>query len=470
MPQQEIINPASEETTVVVRETLDGVPVGDISTQAAGVSARRRTRGPAAVTPRKPDTYIWGVYLLLLLVSVIELYSASSTEVRAANVYAPLIRHGMFLALGLGIVLLCQRIHYSVFRKLALPLAVISLGLLILSTFSGVEINGAQRAIQIGPVTIQPPEIVKLTVVLLLAGVLARNQIPGGVSHRGVIIAAVIVTVFSIFVLPNGLTNLLIMMGASVCMFVIGGVKMKQIGVVFLVYLLCGGMAYWLRGATSSADKAYDAVAATHGTPAASRTGITELGRTGTQKNRIMRHLAGVSPTDTIDDFNRQVILSKFAMAHGGIHGRGPGNSRESARLPLAFSDYIYSIIIEDAGLIGGIALMVLYLCLLGRAGIVASQCSRAFPALLIMGCALLIVLQALVHMAIVTGLAPVSGQPLPFISKGGTSVLVMSAAIGMMLSVSRYGATRGNKREQRAEINQLPEDLQAANPMQMGD
>lgn len=467
MPIQKNTDILTDIPAVTVRETIDGVPVEETS-----APPKRRPRASAAtVTPRRPDTYIWGIYLLLLLVSVVELYSASSTEISASNVYAPLIRHGIFLAMGLGIVLVCQRIHYSVFRKLAAPLAVISLGLLILSTFSGVEINGAQRAIQIGPATIQPPEIVKLTVVLLLAGVLARNQIPGGVSNRGVVIAALIVTVFSIFVLPNGLTNLLIMMGASVCMFVIGGVKMKQIGVVFLVYLLCGGMAYWLRGATSSADREYDAVTATQtGTAPSSRADITELGRTGTQKNRIMRHLAGVSPTDTIDDFNRQVILSKFAMAHGGIHGRGPGNSRESARLPLAFSDYIYSIIIEDAGLIGGIALLILYLCLLGRAGIVASQCSRAFPALLIMGCALLIVLQALVHMAIVTGLAPVSGQPLPFISKGGTSVIVMSAAIGMMLSVSRYGVTRGNKREQRAEMNQLPEDLQAANPMQVGE
>ena len=120
----------------------------------------------------------------------------------------------------------------------------------------------------------------------------------------------------------------------------------------------------------------------------------------------------------------------------------------------------------EDTGLIGGLILLVLYLCLLGRAGIIASRCSRAFPALLVMGCALLIVLQALIHMAIVVGLVPVSGQPLPFISKGGTSILVMSAAIGMMLSVSRYGTTKGNKKEQKAEIKELPAELQADNPM----
>lgn len=144
--------------------------------------------------------------------------------------------------------------------------------------------------------------------------------------------------------------------------------------------------------------------------------------------------------------------------------GQGPGNSRESARLPLAFSDYIYSIIVEDTGFVGGSLLLILFLLLVARAGRIAYKCSRAFPAFLIMGCAVMIVFQALVHMAIVTGLFPVSGQPLPFISKGGTSVLVMSAAIGMMLSVSRFAVTTGNKKDIRAELKELPEDMQAAN------
>lgn len=449
---------------VVVRETIDGVPVEE----AAGRQrARQKPQPGRQVAARRPDTYIWGIYLSLLLISVIELFSASSTEVRASNVYAPLIRHCVFLGGGLLIVLTFQKIHYSVFRKLAWPMAILSLALLLLSSVAGVEINGAQRAIQMGPITIQPPEIVKLTVVLLLAGVLARNQIPGGVSMKGIATASVIVMVFSIFVLPNGLTNLLILIGASGCMFMISGMKIRTIFLVLAIYCLCGGLAYALRSA-SAADRQFDAIAA-QATGGAESSAAPSIGREHTQKNRIARHLKGVSPTDTIDDLNRQVFFSKFALANGGVHGRGPGNSRESARLPLAFSDYIYSIIVEDTGFIGGLGLLLLYLCLIGRAGIVASKCTRAFPALLIMGCALLIVLQALVHMAIVTGLAPVSGQPLPFISKGGTSILVMSAAIGMMLSVSRYGTTRGNKKQQNAEISQLPDDLQAANPLQIG-
>ena len=118
----------------------------------------------------------------------------------------------------------------------------------------------------------------------------------------------------------------------------------------------------------------------------------------------------------------------------------------------------------EDTGFVGGVVLLVLYLCLLGRAGHLAYRCSRAFPAFLIMGCAVLIVSQALVHMAIVTGLFPVSGQPLPLISKGGTSVIVMSCTIGIMLSVSKYAVTSGDKREIKAELRATPDDMQAAN------
>lgn len=187
-------------------------------------------------------------------------------------------------------------------------------------------------------------------------------------------------------------------------------------------------------------------------------------GRMHTHEGRLKRYIRGVKPDDTIDDFNRQVILAKISQANGGMFGQGPGNSRESARLPLAFSDYIYSIIVEDTGFVGGAILLILYLLLLARAGRIAYKCSRAFPAFLILGCAVMIVFQALVHMAIVTGLFPVSGQPLPFISKGGTSVLVMSAALGIMLSVSRFAAHSGDSQHIRAEKNALPEDMQAAN------
>lgn len=452
---------------VVIRNSVDGVAVDTPSSEEGNKGRQtgsersggkeRRARSKAPVGRHKSDPYLWGIYLALLLVSVIELFSASSSEVSGGNVYLPLIRHGIFLAIGFGCVIALQHIHYGYFARFAWFFAVVSLGLLILSNYFGVEINGAQRAIRIAGFTLQPPEIVKLTVVVLLATILGRNQEPRGVSNRGVIQAAFVVVLFGAFLWKNGLTNTILLFGVSLSMFLIGGMKWKKFGIILIVYGVCGGALYMMKYMGEKEADTDDAVAV-------EMVDQSSNGRADTHKGRIRRFLDGVHPDDPITDENRQVVFAKIAQANGGVIGQGPGNSRESARLPLAFSDYIYSIIVEDTGLVGGVFLLILYLFLLARAGRIAYYCSRAFPAFLIMGCAVLIVFQALVHMAIVTGLFPVSGQPLPLISKGGTSVIVMSAAIGIMLSVSRYAVTSGNKKAINAELKELPEDMQAAN------
>ncbi len=351
-------------------------------------------------------------------------------------------------------------------RRFAWIFAILSLGLLVMSTVAGVEINGAQRALRIAGMTIQPAEIVKLSVVLLLASILSKNQTPGGVTNRGIITSAIVVVVFAVFLYKDGLTNTILLMGVSISMFLIGGIQWPKFWMIIFIYGLCAGSLLMVKQVNKkiSTDE-FDTVAIeATSSNTSSNAGGAIGGREETRNNRIYRWLAGVHPNDPIDDLNRQVIFSKFAQANGGLVGQGPGNSRESARLPLAFSDYIYSIIVEDTGFVGGSLLLILFLLLVARAGRIAYKCSRAFPAFLIMGCAVMIVFQALVHMAIVTGLFPVSGQPLPFISKGGTSVLVMSAAIGMMLSVSRFAVTTGDKKDIRAELKELPEDMQAAN------
>ena len=439
--------------SIIIHETIDGQDINSSKTSAAPRKVQ--------IQPRRADPYIWGIYIALLVISVIELFSASSSEVSASNVYMPLIRHGIFLVLGLGLVLLIQNIHYKNISKFAMPLAVLSLLLLLFSNFFGIEINGAQRAIKIAGFTIQPAEIVKYTVVILLARILGREQKGGGISTKGVISAALVAVVFAICLWKNGLTNTLLLFMVSVAMFLIGGMKWKQFFMVMAFYTVCAGALYLLKYQDEKDD--FDRVGTTEMT-ASSDFNLGGNGRASTHKGRISRFLAGVNPDDEIDDYNRQVVFSKIAQANGGVFGQGPGNSRESARLPLAFSDYIYSIIVEDTGLVGGIVLLILYLMLLARAGRIAYRCSRAIPSFMIMGCAVLIVLQALVHMAIVTGLFPVSGQPLPLISKGGTSVLVMSVAIGTMLSVSRFAVTTGDRKQIRAELKDLPEDMRAAN------
>ncbi|MBD5194697.1 MAG: FtsW/RodA/SpoVE family cell cycle protein [Bacteroidales bacterium] len=484
-----------------IRETLDGVPEEDLNTGRdtrktgnnmadtaaslgisdrvnASAAARKKTQisenaKVAALHKKKgrPDPYIWGIYIMLLVISIVELFSASSTEVSGANVYGPLIRHGFFLLLGFGIVLWLQKTPYTLFNKFAWLLAIASLGLLLLSSVIGVEYNGAQRAIRFAGITIQPAEIVKLTVVCLLASILGKNQTRGGVTNTGVITAAVVVVIFSACLWKNGLTNTLLLMSVSICMMLIGGIQLKKFLMVMVVYGVAAGALVAVKYMTPNATE-YDAIVERQELMSqvgnkgivSSGSGKSKIDRTGTQKGRLRRHLEGVHPNDPIDDVNRQVMFAKFSQANGGLLGQGPGNSRESARLPLAFSDYIYSIIVEDTGFVGGALVLLLFLLLVARAGRIAYKCSRAFPAFLILGCAVMIVFQALVHMAIVTGLFPVSGQPLPFISKGGTSVLVMSAALGIMLSVARFAAHSGDRQHINAEKNALPEELQAAN------
>lgn len=438
-----------------IRETIDGNEVPKAKTAAAPVAAKKL----------RNDPYLWGLYFCFVIISIVELFSASSTEVSSTNVYSPLIRHGIFLALGFVIILALQRTHYIMFRTFAWIFAIASLGLLVVSTVAGVEINGAQRALRIAGMTIQPAEMVKLAVVLILAKILSKNQTPGGVTNKGIIMSALVVVAFAAFLYKDGFTNTMLMMIVSLCMFLIGGIQWRKFFLIIAIYGVCGVSLKTIQdigkhNGSDDFDKAR--IEATVGEQQSSGTGIN--GRSETRQNRIARYLEGVHPDDPIDDMNRQVIFSNFAQANGGLFGKGPGNSRESARLPLAFSDYIFSIIVEDLGFVGGAFILLLFLLVLGRAGRVAYRCSRAFPAFLIMGCAVMIVFQALVHMAITTGVFPVSGQPLPFISKGGTSILVMSAAMGMMMSVSRYAVTSGNKKEIRAELKDLPDDMKAAN------
>lgn len=451
-------NSGGADGELLIRETIGGVETSRTS--------KGRKNGPrVAVSQLKGDPYIWGIYIMLLLVSVVELYSASASEVVGSNVYSPLIRHGLFLGLGFGILYAIQRVHYGYIARFAAIIGILSWFALVYSTFFGVNINGAQRAFMIGPFTVQPPEIVKLTVLIWLATVLAKNQKRHDVKTQGIVISAIIVAAFGGLLALNGLTNTLLVMVVSLSMFLICGIPTKKIFMVFGIYVALFAMFYVCNKALHSTTQ-FDQVGQTE-MAEVRETSANEHGfGSTTQIMRVIRHIKGVHPEDPVTDENRQVIMAKFAQARGGVMGTGLGNSRESVRLPLAFSDYIYSIVIEESGLIGGILLMFLYLFLLGRAGYVAFHLQRALPAFLIMGCAILIVFQALVHMAIVTGLFPVSGQPLPLISKGGTSVLVMSAAIGIMLSVSKHASRQSDKRsdKDRAERQQLGEDMQAVN------
>ena len=414
----------------------------------------------------KADQYIWAIYIAILVISVIELYSASSREVTASNVFGPLIRHCEMLGLGMVFTIALSRMHYRWLIPITPIFVLITLLLGFYVLFKGDIINGARRSTTLMGIAIQPAELLKLSVVLIIALVMSKNKLKMGVKTRGVVISAAFVLLCGGLLFSQGLTNTLLLMGISFAMMLIAGVEWKKFGIVLLAYAVLGGGAFILK---HESKPEYSEAEWTH----IQETGKnfageeTTIARSGTQKNRIAQWLGNDSVPkydEVITSKNRQEQYSYMAQANGGIIGQLPGNSRETARLPLAFSDYIFAIVVEDWGLLGGLGLLALYLWLLARAGAIASRCSRAFPALLVLGMAVLIVLQALFHMAIVTGVFPVSGQPLPLISKGGSSILATSIAFGIMLSVSRFAVQTDSRKDINAEIMKLPADMAAEN------
>ncbi len=449
-------------------------------------SPKPRASLKAPVIAGKPDKHIWGIYILLCLVSLVELYSASSREVTSAGhfgVLGPVVRHAAFLLIGLGIMLFLQSRHYSEFKKFTYIFAVVSVAMMIYVILNGEVVNGAKRSLSVFGFQIQPAEFIKLAAVMVVSAIMARNQLAKGVgvSNQGVIWSAVWVLVFGALLAKQGLTNTALVMAISLSMMLIGGVSFKNLGLVILVYGVCAGLfVVYLQFAPDDdskkavrtelqVEKLADGSFSTREVTVSD--GETNKGgRLQTWINRQERYKSDVPRyMQKIDEYNRQEMYSYMAQAHGGITGVGLGNSREASRLPLAFSDFIFSIIVEESGLVGGLLVLVLYLWLLARANVVAGRCSRAYPALLVLGLAVMISLQALVHMTINVGASPVSGQPLPLISKGGSSIIITSVAFGMMLSVSRHAVRHRDKKNAiKREIDELPEDLRAENPTQL--
>ena len=417
----------------------------------------------AVEKPRRSDPYIWGIIIILYIVSVVEVYSAISREITGGDVYSPIIKHALLLFSGFLITYVTSRVHYKGFKVMAYLMIPAAIVLLVCILFWGDMLNGAKRTITVWGVSLQGSEVAKVTIVLAMATVLAKSQIKRGVNTKGVVLVVVLVTIFSGLLFTQGLTNTLLFIGISVCMMLIGGVEWYKLGIIFLVYLVLALAVMQAKDILTESELFNKQ----EQTVQDGEKKDVLIQRSSTWKSRLEDFFDSTPEYEKeTTDANRQEHRAAMAMAHGGITGVGPGNSREASRLPLAFSDYIYAIIIEDLGfVVGGVGLLLVYLMILARAGLIARRCTKAFPALLVMGMAVMIVLQALFNMAIVVGVFPVSGQPLPLISKGGTSIWMMSFAFGVMLSVSRYAVkdTGANIKSERE--SGLPEDLQAANP-----
>ncbi len=421
------------------------------------------------------DPYIWGSYIALLFLSVIELYSASIQEVRTDDIFGPIKRHGLFLLLGLGIVLVFERIHFSKLFKYIPWYVLGSIILMFMVLFVGTNVNGAARAIKIFGIMILPAEFLKLAAALGVAWILSRTQVrykngEHDVTNLGVITSATLVLLCSGLLFSHGLTNTLLLMSISICMMLVGGISWRKLFYVFIAYIVIGGAAVGIKYALASEEKITDEQIENARLDGINPDSLTKKeDRIWTWIGRIERHLDPNKHLAEVTDENKQEQLSYMAQARGGLINFNIGGSRENARLPLAFSDYIFAIIVEEMGAIPALFILVLYLFLLGRAGRLSMVFKSTPPCLLVIGCALVICLQALFHICIVVGVFPVSGQPLPLISKGGISILATSMALGLMLSASRWAARKDDSEENiQNEREVLPEKIATDNPSQI--
>lgn len=373
----------------------------------------------------KGDKTIWCIFIVLSIISLLEVFSASSTIVyRQHNHWGPIMRHAVFLIIGFASVMALQRIPTRYFSTLLLLLPV-SWILLLVTMFIGTDVNGAQRWLGIGAFTIQPSEIAKLALVGFVAFFLSKQKGENKTFIFKLLLVGILITC-ALIVTENLSTACLLFVVCYLMMF-IGQVELKKLG---LIALVCVGSVLLMFGLLKvMPEKAMQDYMPD---------------RFSTWKARFDRHNdITVASTDSIagkpykiTDDNYQVSHAKIAIANGGVIGL-PGSGVERDFLPQAYSDFIFAIILEEMGLFGGLLTMFLYIALMVRAGVLASKTEKIFPRYLLLGSALIITIQALANMAVAVNLIPVTGQPLPLISRGGTSTIITCFYFGIILACS---------------------------------
>ena len=393
----------------------------------------------------KGDKVIWMIFFFLCIISIMEVFSSSSSLTYDKSSYwGPVIKHVGILLVGIFVMIIVQNIDCKYFKVATPFLLIISAITLIWVLVAGQATNGAQRWISLFGIQFQPSEIAKGTIVLSVAQILSAMQTEEGTEENTFkYVLTVCIPLMGLIVFENLSTAMLIGIVVVGMMFY-GGVALKKIGQLVGGVALLGVVALVLIMLVGKEEEAIpndknnltEQVVKTE----ESASFIEKMfHRAGTWKGRIRKFISNeeVPPEEFDLDNDSQIGHANIAIASSESVGKGPGNSEERDLLPQAFSDFIYAIIIEELGLAGGIFVMFLYIFLLWRAGRIADRCVNFFPAFLVMGLALLLVCQAMFNMMVAVGLAPVTGQPLPLISKGGTSTIINCIFIGAMLSVS---------------------------------
>ena len=378
----------------------------------------------------KGDRIIWIVVLFLMLVSLLAVYSSTGTLAYAkqgGNTAYYVLKHFAMLLLGLGAMVFVHRIPPRYIAGFANAMMIVAIASLGAALVMGTTTNGASRWLNLGFFSFQPSEFAKLALIVFVARHLALNQHEKDARKAFIPIMGGIVLVCGLIFRENLSTTMLLGGTCMILMFV------GRIPVKYLLSITAIGLAGII----------IILMLAPH---------LTFLPRAKTWRARVERFWSPDEKGDS--DSNFQSEQAKMAVATGGVIGRGPGNSYYRNFLPMAFSDFIFAIILEEYGLIGGGLVLLCYVVLMARGFNIAKRCERPFHIFLVLGITMLLVLQALINMGVCVGIFPVTGQTLPLVSMGGTSNIFTGMAIGAIFSVSRF-----NEEEDELMVEDKKED-----------
>ena len=393
----------------------------------------------------KGDKVIWMVFFFLCMISIVEVFSASSgLTYKSFNYIGPIVYHAATILFGVVVAVVTLNIPCRYFKLMTPFLMLISMVTLLWVLVAGTKVGDAGRWINLFGFTFQPSEIAKGTIVLAVAQILAAMQRENGADKKAFKWILWITLPACLFIGLENLSTAAMLFFVVFLMMVIGLVPVKQLAKLAAVIIFVGvfalSMVMLIGHDTTNEDKQLTKTERIDKKGKDEKSFVEKVfHRADTWKSRIMK-FGKPAPTPQQYDLDKdaQVAHANIAIVSSGIIGKGPGKSVERDFLAQAFSDFIYAIIIEELGIVGAVFVVFLYVVLLYRCARIASRCENNFPAFLVMGLGLLLVVQATFNMMVAVGLAPVTGQPLPLISKGGTSTIINCAYVGAILSVSR--------------------------------
>ena len=376
------------------------------------------------------DKVYWVLFAVLIIVAILALFSASSTLAfeKDSSTLGPIMEQILFIVMGVGLAFVLQFFPSKLIRVISYAGLGISIIFLLLTfTSMGVEINGAKRWLRLFGIVFQPSELAKLTLLLVVGDLLSRIKTKEDQKKYFFIVLALTVVVCGLILVGN-LSTALLLGGVVFLLFFLARVHIKYWGTTLLIAVVMLVIGYFF-------------IEAVYIKPGRQVDGVMK--RATTWVGRIDDMVAEWNTPNEefkLTDDNYQRTISKVAIARGGVSPVGvlPGNSQERNFLPQAFADYIFAIIVEESGIVGAVFLMLLYLAILFRSCLSSSKYADYAAMLMVMGLALMITCQALVSMMVAVGIGPVTGQPLPMISRGGTSVLITSLYFGIIMCVAR--------------------------------